>query len=191
MFVPSKYTEIEVLVGSLEQQLDALRAAAHGLTEQQARETPCRSSLSVGGLVKHATYVMQGRGRQQADPGAMPDPAAVALFMNSFVLSEQETLADALDTFDEVRSVYLADVRSTDPGADLTAPPAPWDGIYTPTASVQRFALAHHIEELARHAGHADIIREQLDGATAPSLLMAVEGREGNDFVQPWTAADQ
>ncbi len=56
---------------------------------------------------------------------------------------------------------------------------------------MQRFALVHHVEELARHAGHADIIREQIDGATAASLLMAVEGREGNDFVQPWTPAGQ
>ncbi len=73
----------------------------------------------------------------------------------------------------------------------MTAPPAPWDDIYAPTDSVQRFALMHHIEEFARHAGQADIIREQIDGATAASLLMAVEGRQGNDFVQPWTPATQ
>jgi len=83
------------------------------------------------------------------------------------------------------------DVRVTDPGADMTAPPAPWDGIYAPTDSVQRFELVHHVEELARHAGHADIIREQIDGANAGSLLMAVEGRDGNDFVQPWTPPKQ
>ncbi|HEU5007290.1 MAG TPA: DUF664 domain-containing protein [Jatrophihabitantaceae bacterium] len=71
----------------------------------------------------------------------------------------------------------------------MLAPPAPWDGLYTPTDSVQRHALMHHVEELARHAGHADIIREQLDGATAAPLLMAVERREGNDFVQPWAPA--
>ena len=98
-------------------------------------------------------------------------------------------LRRTLEAYDEVRSVYLADVRSTDPGADMTARPAPWDGIYTPTGSVQRFALAHHVEEFARHAGHADIIRVQIDGATAASLLMAVEGRKGNNFVQPWTPA--
>jgi hypothetical protein len=85
---------------------------------------------------------------------------------------------------------YLADVRVTD-RADMTAPPAPWDGIYAPTDSMQRFELVHHVEELARHAGHADIIREQIDGANAGSLLMAVEGRDGNDFVQPWTPPKQ
>lgn len=53
-----------------------------------------------------------------------------------------------------------------------------------------RFALVHHIEELARHHGHADIIREQLDGAAAASLLTSVEGRPGNDLIQPWALQD-
>jgi small nuclear ribonucleoprotein (snRNP)-like protein len=189
MFIRAKYTESEVLVGYLDQQLAAIRSAAHGLTEHQARETPCRSALSIGGLVKHATYVMKQRLRQETNAGAILDDAAYAAFMGSFALSDDETLAGALEAFDNLREAYLADVRATDPGADMTAPAAPWDGIYGPTDSVQRFALVHHVEELARHAGHADIIREQIDGANAASLLMAVEGREGNDFVQPWTPA--
>ena len=191
MFSPGKHTESEVLVGYLAQQLTAVRAASYGLTEQQARATPCHSALSIGGLLKHVTYVLQGRGRQKTNPGAMPDEAGYALFMSSFALGDEETLAGAIETFDAARSAYLADVRATDPGADTTAPLAPWDGIYAPTDSVQRFELVHHVEELARHAGHADIIREQIDGATAASLLMAVEGREGNDFGQPWTPPTQ
>jgi hypothetical protein len=187
MFGPGKYTESEVLLGYLEQQLAAIRAAAYGLTEQQARETPCRSALSIGGLVKHATYVMTQRDRRKADPAAMPDEAGFALVKGSFALADDDTLAGIIEAFDEARKRYLADVRGTDPGADVISPPAPWDGVYGPTDSVQRFALVHHIEEFARHAGHADIIREQLDGADAASLLMAVEGREGNAFVQPWT----
>ncbi|MGB6023231.1 MAG: hypothetical protein WBG89_12965 [Ornithinimicrobium sp.] len=42
---------------------------------------------------------------------------------------------------------------------------------------------------MARHAGHPDITREQLDGATAIELAFAIEGREGNDYVTPWTPA--
>ena len=189
MFFPGQYTESETLAGYIEQQLGSIRASAYGLTEDQARATPCRSALSIGGLVKHATYVMAQRARRTEDPTAMPDEAGFALFMGSFALGEGETLAGALEEFDAVRDAYLADVRATDPGADLTSPPAPWDGIFAPTPSVQRFALVHHVEEFARHAGHADIVREQLDGADAASLLMAVEGREGNAFVQPWTPA--
>jgi hypothetical protein len=191
MFRPGKYTESEVLAGYLEEQLAAIRAAAYGLTEQQARETPCRSALSIGGLVKHATYVMKQRERRNADPTAMPDEAGYALFMGSFALGDDETLAGAVEAFDAASAAYLADVRATAPDADMTAPPAPWDGIFGPTNSVQRFAMVHHVEELARHAGHADIIREQIDGANAASLLMAVEGREGNDFVRPWTPSTE
>jgi hypothetical protein len=189
MFGPGKYSEAEVLVGYLDQQLSAIRAAAYGLSDEQARETPCRSALSIGGLVKHATYVLRQRARQKDDAEPVLDQAAIELFMGSFALGQDETLAGALDDFDEATATYLSDVRAIDPGGDMLAPPAPWDGLYTATDSVQRFALVHHIEELARHAGHADIIREQLDGANAASLLMAAEGREGNDFVQPWTRA--
>ncbi|MCU1688191.1 MAG: hypothetical protein JWN61_142 [Pseudonocardiales bacterium] len=190
MFGPAQHTESAALVGFLDQQLEAIRTAAYGLTEAQARQTPCRSVLSIGGLIKHATYVLAGR-VDAGDPTALPDEAGIVLFMGSFSLSDGETLAGALGAFDATRAAYLAEVRGVDPGADMVAPPAPWDGIYAPTASVQRFALIHHIEELARHAGHADIIREQIDGADAASLLMAVEGRPGNDFVQPWAPARQ
>ena len=58
-----------------------------------------------------------------------------------------------VEAFDAVRTTYLADVRATDPGADMTAPPAPSDGTYAPTDSVQRFPLVHHVEECARQAG--------------------------------------
>lgn len=189
MFAPGTHTESEVLVGFLDAQLAALRASAHGLTEAQARATPCRSTLSIGGLLKHATYVLSGRLSLDPESGSAPDAAGFALFAASFALGDGETLAGALKAFDDVRSSYLAVVRATDPGAAMTAPPAPWDGLLTPTPSVQRYALVHHVEELARHTGHADVIREQIDGAGAASLLMAVEGREGNDFVQPWSHA--
>lgn len=191
MFGPGKHSEAETFLGYLEQQLDSIRAAAYGLTEAQARETPCRSALSIGGLVKHATYVLQGEQRRRANPDAPLDETAVALFMGSFALTEDETLAGALEAFDAAREQYLADVRDMDPDDTMSEPPAPWDGRFTPTESVRRFQLMHHVEEFARHAGHADIIREQLDGADAASLLMAVEGRPGNDFIQPWRPSSE
>lgn len=183
-FGPGEHSESDVLVGYLALQLSALRASTHGLTDAQARETPCRSRLSIGGLIKHATYVLGGRAY---DREATLDEAGFAEFMGSFALTADETLDGALAAFDAASEAYLTAVRGTDPAAEMIEPPAPWDGRYTPTPSIERFALVHHIEELARHAGHADIIREQLDGADAASLLMAVEGRPGNDFVQPWT----
>lgn len=181
MFAPGNHTEAEVFAGFIAVQLDAVRTAAFGLTDEQARQRPCRSALSVGGVVKHVTWVMRQRGLER-----VMDEAGFAAFSDSFALREDETLAGALAAFDEVREAYLADVRATDPSAPMTEPAAPWDGRYEPTPSVQRYALAHAVEEFARHAGHADVLREQLDGATAGPLLMAVEGLPGNAFVQPW-----
>ena len=185
MFGPGMHTEIETLAGYLEQQLAGLRASAYGLTEEQARLTPCRSALSIGGLIKHATYVCRGRERRRSGATELT-PEGFALFMGSFALTEEETLASALADFDSVVADYLDDVRRTDPENPNTEPPAPWDGVFEPTETRQRFYLVHHVEELARHAGHADIIREQIDGATSAELLAAVEGRPANDFVTPW-----
>ncbi len=123
MFGPGRHTESDVLVGYLEQQLTAIRAAAYGLTEQQARETPCRSALSIGGLIKHVTYLLQARAAGAADPGAVPDEAGYALFMASFALADGETLAGALAAFVELSAAYLADVRTADPGADMIGRP--------------------------------------------------------------------
>lgn len=183
VFTAGKWSETEVLTGYLDQQLEAVRAAAHGLTEDQARQTPCRSTLSVGGILKHVTHVLRGR----LTTGAEPDAEEIGRFTASFTLDEHETLAGTLAAFDEARVDYLAAVAATDPAGDATEPPAPWFGITEPTASVQRYRLVHHVEEFARHAGHADIVREQLDGATSPALLAAVQGWPANDFVQPWT----
>jgi hypothetical protein len=50
-----------------------------------------------------------------------------------------------------------------------------------------RWVLLHLIQETARHAGHADIIRESIDGATMFELMAAVEGWPATDWLTPWT----
>src|SRR5436190_21339679 len=52
-----------------------------------------------------------------------------------------------------------------------------------------RWVLLHVITETARHAGHADIVREMVDGATAFPLMAAVEGWPATDWMQPWAPA--
>ena len=51
-----------------------------------------------------------------------------------------------------------------------------------------RWVLLHLVEEIARHAGHADIVREPIDGATMYELMAAAEGWPATDWLQPWTA---
>ena len=54
---------------------------------------------------------------------------------------------------------------------------------------VRALVLLHLIQETARHAGHADIIRESLDGATAMPLMAAAEGWPATPWLQPWQPA--
>ena len=49
-----------------------------------------------------------------------------------------------------------------------------------------RWVLMHLVSETARHAGHADIVREAVDGATAFPLLAAAEGWPATPWLQPW-----
>ncbi|HEY6932667.1 MAG TPA: DUF664 domain-containing protein, partial [Marmoricola sp.] len=57
---PPVIDEREGLVAYVAQQLDAFRAVAFGLSDEQARATPTPSSLSVGALIKHATSCSAG-----------------------------------------------------------------------------------------------------------------------------------
>ena len=52
-----------------------------------------------------------------------------------------------------------------------------------------RWVLLHIIEETARHAGHADIVRESIDGATMHPLMAAVEGWPATEWLTPWAPA--
>jgi hypothetical protein len=191
MYAPHEHNEIEGIVAYVEQQLDAIRAAAIGLTEEQARLRPCRSALSIGGLLKHATYCMRGVTERLADgePRAEIDEAAFAAHEGSFALAEDETAAGALASFDAMRVDYVAALAAADPSAPIKADPAPWFGIVDVRPANLRYLLVHQIEEMARHAGHADIIREQLDGISVPAIVLSAEGMQASDFFEPYAPA--
>jgi hypothetical protein len=82
--------------------------------------------------------------------------------------------------------VYLEVFGAADPDARAVEPPAPWHARFDEKPIRLRYYLTHQIEEMARHAGHADIIREQLDGVSIPSLVLTLEGAPANDFFQPY-----
>lgn len=187
---PRVATEIDFIADYLDEQFTAVRYAAYGLSDEQARATPCASSLSIGGLIKHVLWVMTENAHRDANPSgeisADEFHANAGDFYGSFALSEEDDFADMLEVFERTQGSLIAQIRSVDPGASVMAPPEPWLGRLEPTATHERFHLLHLIEEVARHAGHADIIREQLDGATAIELRFGIEGRQGNDYVTPW-----
>jgi hypothetical protein len=191
--------EIDGITGYLDQQLDAIRASVIGLTEEQARSRPCRSTLSLVGLVTHATYGMRGAlerlgriattGAAEVPEGAAFDEAGFAAYTGSFDLAEGESVADALAAFDQVRVDFLAAVRAADPSAEVVEDPAPWIGVFDRRPARLRYDLVHQIEELARHAGHADILREQIDGVAVPAIVLSLEGMAASSFFEPYVPA--
>jgi uncharacterized damage-inducible protein DinB len=187
--VPPVADEREGLLAYLRQQRFALRTAAHGLTDEQARAAPAASTLSIGGLIKHVAATERDwiltvlRQRNEASE---------EIYETNFHLEPGETLASVLDRFDEVAEETEAAIAAIpDLGQAVPVPrDAPWfpDGI---EAWSVRWVLLHLIEETARHAGHADIIRESLDGATAFPLMAAAEGWPASPWLQPWEAPMQ
>ncbi len=186
MYLPAQHDEARTQAEYVRQLAESLRTSAHGLTDEQARSTPCRSALSVGGILKHLVHVYgKTVGLESVNPEHVPqDP--IEAFMGSFALRDDETLEATLARFDEVMEALAQQLESSDPSEVVDQMPMPWFGIDEPSRVCARFQGVHAVEELARHAGHADIIREEIDGATSPSLLLSVWGKPGNDFVQPW-----
>ena len=192
VYPPGTDDELTTTLGYVEQQLDAIRAAAFGLTQEQFRATPCRSPLSVGALIKHTGSGLRGAAaRLSGDPDVVPllDPDAFAAHEAGLSVTAEETAEEILTEFDAARSEFGRVARTIDPDAQALASPAPWHGVFDPRPMRWRYYLTHIVEELARHAGHADIIREQLDDQAVPSLVMSVDGAPANDFFTPYVPA--
>lgn len=187
--VPPVADERDGLLRFLEQQRYVLKVAAHGLTDEQARRTPTNSELSVGGLVKHVATTEDGWLDIILKLPQKPFGEAMADYAAGYRLGEDETLADVLARYDEV-AARTAEVIAgiEDLGQAVPVPKGvPWYPQDVEAWSV-RWVLLHLIEETARHAGHADIIREHVDGGTAIPLMAAVEGWPETAWVKPWQA---
>jgi len=184
--VPPVADEREGLLAFLAQQRYVLTLAAYGLTDEQARMTPSSSQLSVGGLVRHVTATE----RAWMDR-AMLRPVrgeGVDDYVAHFRMSQDQTLSGLLADYEAAARETEADVAQIpDLGRPVPVPrDAPWFPQDVDAWSV-RWVLLHVIEETARHAGHADIIRESIDGATAFPLMAAAEGWPATQWLQPWT----
>ncbi|MGK5548456.1 DinB family protein [Streptomyces sp. URMC 127] len=157
------------LLAFVEAQRGGLRRALLGLTEEQAARKPSASELSLGGLVKHAAQaernwllLAQERGAETAhDESAWAD---------GFRLLEGETVAGVLAHWEQVAAETEKFIRSVPSLEDtFPLPEAPW--FPADSRVSMRWLLLHLVEEFARHAGHADVIRESLDGKTAFELV--------------------
>ncbi|GAB2582404.1 DinB family protein [Streptomyces capparidis] len=158
------------LLAALTHQRHFLRFTTRDLTDDQARRRTTPSELCLGGLIKHVTAVERNWAAFIVEgPSAMGDFTTMteqdwARRADEFRLLPHETLAGVLADYAEVArrtDELLATLPDLDAAHPL--PKAPW---FEPGAHWSaRRVLSHIIAETAQHTGHADIIREALDGA--------------------------
>jgi hypothetical protein len=150
----------------LDQWLDyhraTLRDKCTGLDEEQLRAASCPPSiLTLLGLVRHLTDVERGwflRGVAQRSADQIPplyysdeDPDG------DFERLDSVSTESVLNAYDAA----IADIRAAVADAELDHT---FNNGGTPCSV--RWVYLHMIEEYARHNGHADLIRERIDGAT-------------------------
>ncbi|MEV5759674.1 DinB family protein [Streptomyces tendae] len=158
------------LLEALAKQRHFLRHTTRDLTDEQAGLRTTVSELCLGGLIKHVTSMERQWTAFIVDgPSAMGDftamtEADVARWADEFKMLPGETLAGVLDAYAEAaRRTEELIATLPDLGAAQPLPKAPWFEADTEWSA--RRVLVHIVAETAQHAGHADIIRESLDGA--------------------------
>jgi uncharacterized damage-inducible protein DinB len=149
--------ERQVLETFLDLYRDILMRKLSGLSDEQIRQRHVPSRTTLGGLAKHLAAVEQDwfkavlAGRSEDDPGA-PSPG------HGWTLSSSDTAETLLAGYEQA----CADSRRAAAGLSLD------HCVQHPRLGQVslRWIYVHMIEESARHVGHADILREQTDGAT-------------------------
>jgi hypothetical protein len=203
---PPVATEREAISTFLRQQHDGIRFAAYGLTDEQAHQVSSRSAISIANLVKHVTHtertwmeraragvVLPADDRPMADRAAWShgetgrSPGSAKEYGDDWN-ADGETIQDLMAAFDVV--AHDTEGAALDESLDLDQPvPVPRDAPWFPKdidAWSVRWVYFHLIEELARHAGHADIVREHVDGATTYELMAGAEGWPETPWIKPW-----
>lgn len=157
---PVAGAEKEVLTGFLDHYRRTILAICEGLSEEDLRRSVVPSGTTLLGIVKHLAYVELGWFVENVanEPVEYPfdlddDP-------------EADMRADDDETSEEIFELYRACCDRARAALDAASLDDP---VLSPKRSRDynvRWVLVHMIEETARHAGHMDIIREQLDGRT-------------------------
>ncbi len=163
--------EVETLRGFLDYHRDTLRMKTDGLGSEQLAQSHPPSTLTLGGLLKHAALnedwwfvrVLEGRRTEPAwvPAGAFDDDP------------DWELTSAAADDPQELRGIYDSARADADAAIDRALAA---DGLDTSSVVTSRhregqsfslrWILLHMIEEYARHNGHADLLREAVDGVT-------------------------
>ncbi|MEV4541965.1 DinB family protein [Micromonospora echinaurantiaca] len=150
------------LLQTLRRHRGFLRQTVDGLTDEQAARRTTVSELCLGGLIKHVAGT-EHRWMLFAVGGAEAMESEPVDWAGQFRMTEADTLAGLLDDYARVADRTDELVLTLDLDAAHPLPQAPW---FEPGVSWSvRRVLLHLIAETAQHAGHADILREAIDGA--------------------------
>jgi uncharacterized damage-inducible protein DinB len=157
---PDAASELDMLLAFLDYQRETMIWKLEGLSEEQARSVHSPKGNSIGGMVRHLAYVERNwfrgvfRGEQDLEvPWTKEDPDA------DFRLPDDMTVQDVIDFY---RTSYADSNEIARAAGSLD------DRAVVEREGVRvtlRWILCHMIEETARHAGHADISREIIDGS--------------------------
>ncbi|MGW3602068.1 DinB family protein [Micromonospora sp. NPDC005161] len=161
-------TSTEQLTGERADLLQTLRRhrgfllhTVDGLTDEQASTCSTVSELCLGGLIKHVAGTEQ-RWMLFAVGGAEAMQREEIDWAGQFRMTQGETLAGLVERFRQVADQTDELMATLDLDAAHPLPQAPW---FEPGASwTVRRVLLHLIAETSQHAGHADILREAIDG---------------------------
>jgi uncharacterized damage-inducible protein DinB len=161
-----------------------VRLTAYGLTEEQLRATPAASQLSVGGIIKHCASTEES---WLATIRREPPSVDYAKYEQDFKLADGETIEHVFARYDRVAAELektVNEIGDLDYRIEIDHS-VPWNRKDLTHWNV-RWILLHLIQETARHTGHADIVRESLDGATAYPLMAAADGWPSTPWLKPW-----
>jgi uncharacterized damage-inducible protein DinB len=174
--------EIDLLLAYIAQQRDGIVYATHGLTDEEAASRPTVSGLSLITLIQHVAHVEQ-RWIALAADGAWENDAEA--YQASFTPGDR-SLSDVVAHYRAVAAATELAIREVgDPDRMVPVPQAPWFPDDVEAWSV-RWILLHVMEETGRHAGHADFLREAIDGATMHQLMATVEDWPDSPWIVKW-----
>ncbi len=153
------------LITTLAKHRGFLRHTVRRLTDEEASRRTTASALCLGGLIKHVAAVERQWQRFIVEgPSAFPPPGDYSGYADGFRMLPGETLEALLADYQSVAERTEELIRTLPSlDDDHPLPEAPW---FEPGARWSaRRVLLHILAETSQHAGHADIIRESLDGA--------------------------
>ncbi len=152
----------------LDFQRATLEWKTRGLTQDQLRASLTPTSMTLAGLLKHLAWVEDYWFTEVVSGEALPEPWASADFTAN---PDWEWTSAAHDAADDLRALWAERVQAArtvlagqlvsggDNALGVTYPA--WGG---KSQISLRWVLVHMIEEYARHNGHADLLRESIDG---------------------------